>query len=155
MSKGSTGVPSSAGGGKYLLWIWPLVVHRRRRPVANLGSRRSDSSHKLVPTASVQPLISSSRASEYTRETLRRGACPALNAREIVLSTGPPCCGVCKIVAVVHEQTVRVLSLVVWAESRGSPISATKRLATARMPDALSLESCTASAAMGHCPRTF
>ena len=90
-------------------------------------AQSSDSSQRIVPAASAQPRIASRRISGCSCGTPSRAACPALTSRDIVLSSGPFCCGVNDVVksrriprslqkSTKRKNTVQILCVIVSAE---------------------------------------
>ena len=94
LQNGKTGIggrlPKNASCGESM----PLfaVVAERLNPSE---ARKTDFIHKLEPSKCRTPFSLSRCTSGKSLLTSIRAACPALNARESPLSTGPFCCGVC------------------------------------------------------------
>ena len=109
-------------------------------------AQSSDFSPRIVPAASVQPQIASSRISGYSCGTPSRATSPVFNSRDIPLSTGPFCCGVNgavnsrRILRSLQKSTnilleyYRPLSV---RDACGTPILATKRFTTETIASAL------------------
>ena len=119
---------ATAGGSRRKCYGKPLVVHYNVAALLkHSDAQSSDSSQRIVPAASAQPRIASRRISGCSCGTPSRAACPALNSRDIVLSSGPFCCGVNGVVksrqiprslqkSTKKTNTVQILRVIVSAE---------------------------------------
>ena len=135
----------STAGGSHKKTSWEKSHSSFTDVVALLkhsDTQISDSNQRLVPAASVQPRTSSRWISGYSCGTPSRAACPALKARNIALSTGPFCCGVYgavnsrRISRPLQKSTNTLFEYSVplsVRNTRGTPISATKRFTAEKM----------------------
>ena len=132
---------------------WKISYGESMPPFAVVAERlnpseahKTDSIHRLVPSASRTPFNCSRCTSGKSLSTSMRAAWPALTARDRPLSTGPFCCGVYG--AVSSRRIWRLLQYSTNVElvysvplsvlnARGTPVSAANRCTTPRMADAL------------------